>query len=172
MWWCTSIGDADFLRKMLCSRTFVFVQELKRSFLFQPFGACKRWVGICLFCMRGWQEIWNPDLFISGVNKRTVFVWSLCITATSMLWSQCICTPDRGRGGGSRLSRCLVSWRTGWGKMCVGKYFLCASLSSRGLLTSVPVAYGAVQRSWTQVSNCEYSSERPLKKRRGNWKQS
>lgn len=114
----------------------------------------------------------NPGLFIGGVNKRTVFVWTLCITATSMLWSKCMCTPDRGRGGGSRLSCCLVSWGTGWGKMHVGKYFLCASLSSRGLLTSVPVGYGAVQRSWTQVSNCEYSSERPLKKRRGNWKQS
>lgn len=44
---------------------------------------------------------------------------------------------------------CLVNWGTGWGKMHVGKYFLCAFLSSRGLLTSVPVGYGAVQRSCT-----------------------
>lgn len=60
-------------------------------------GAYNRWGGSCLFCMR-LEGVLDPDLFISGVNKRTVFLWALCLTATSMLWSKCMCTPDRGRG--------------------------------------------------------------------------
>lgn len=61
---------------------------------------------------------------------------------------------------------CLVNWGTGWGNMHVGKYFLCAFLSSRGFLTSVPVGCGAAQRSCTWVSSCEHTSEGPLKKKK------
>lgn len=49
-------GGVPAEEMLILKEDAVFVQELKHSFLCQPFGAHKQWGGICLFCMRGWQE--------------------------------------------------------------------------------------------------------------------
>lgn len=87
--------------------------------------------------------------------ERGCFEASACVS--QIIWWEGACT----------WICCLVNWGTGWGNMHVGKYFLCAFLSSRGFLTSVPVGYGAAQRSCIWVSSCEHTSEGPLKKKGG-----
>lgn len=63
---------------------------------FLTLGAYNWLVGICLLNVR----VFNPDPFISGSNKSTVFLWTLCLAGVGMLWSKCMCAPDRVRGGG------------------------------------------------------------------------
>lgn len=75
----------------------------------------------------------------------------------------------RGEGGLClNLLPCVLGTRVG--KDARWKVLLMFVLSSRGLLTSVPAGYGAVQRSCTWVSSCEHTSERPLEEEEGKLK--
>lgn len=103
---------------------------------------------------------------LSAPSAKVQDFCELCVECGCFEASACVSQILWGEGACIWIC-CLVNWGTGWGDMHVGKYFLCAFLSSRGFLTSVPVVYGAAQRSFTWVSSCEHTSEGPLKKKGG-----
>lgn len=132
---------------------------------FLRLGAYCWFVGIHLALYERSWGVFNHDPLSAASAKAQDFC-ELCVERGCFEASACVSQTVWGEGACIWIC-CLVNWGTGWGNMHVGKYFLCAFLSSRGFLTSVPVGYGAAQRSCTWVSSCEHTSEGPLKKKGG-----
>lgn len=68
--------------------------------LFLKLGTYCWLIGIHLPLEERLGGVFNHNLLVSDISKRTIFLWTFCLMGWWVLWSTCICVPDHWRGGG------------------------------------------------------------------------
>lgn len=140
---------------------------------FLKLGACYWLVGIHLPLWKRLEGVFNRDLFISGISKSAIFLWTLYLMGMWMLGSKCICVPDRLRGEGLACESAALWIGEQGGETCM------LESTSYVLPCHLEVCWQVLQlvmgqhRGATLESPAVNTPVRDLwKKRRGNWKQS